>query len=235
MSSRKDSQPARGQVSHLPQAKRVLIVDDHPMTRRGLAELIGEERDLTVCGEADNVGSAVEAMKRLQPDLVLVDITLPGKSGLALLKEVPLWAPAARALVLSMHDESLYAERVLRAGGHGYIMKNAGGERLLEAIRRVLTGNTYVSAQVSSRIVDSFAGRSSQSSESALSRLTDREFDVFQLIGQGLATAEIGQRLHLSPKTIDSHRLHIKQKLKLDSLPSLMRFAVRWAATQEMI
>jgi DNA-binding NarL/FixJ family response regulator len=215
--------------------RRILIVDDHPMTRRGLTELINQEADLTVCGEADTAVRALELMKTVKPDLALVDITLPRKSGLELIKDIRLWAPSVVVLVLSMHDESLYAERVLRAGGHGYIMKNEGGEKLLQAIRQVLTGKTYVSEGVSGRIVDTFAGRRKGANDSSLGLLTDREFEVFQLIGQGLPTAAIGERLHLSPKTVDSHRLHIKEKLNLQSLPELMRYAVRWAATEEMI
>lgn len=218
-----------------PHRRRILIVDDHPMTRRGLMELIKHEPDLTVCGEADTATQALEAVKNLKPDLALVDITLPRKSGLVLIKDIRLWAPSVYVLALSMHDESLYAERVLRAGGHGYIMKNEGGEKLLGAIRHVLEGKTYVSEGVSGRIVENFAGRRKDSGPTTLSRLTDREFEVFQLIGQGLPTAEIGERLHLSPKTVDSHRLHIKEKLKLHNLPELMRYAVRWAATEEMI
>lgn len=216
--------------------RRIFLVDDHPVTRRGLRELINQEPDLVVCGEEEGAARALEAIKALKPDLALVDITLPRQSGLVLVKDLRLWTPEVYVLVLSMHDESLYAERVLRAGGHGYIMKNEGGDRLLEAIRHVLGGNTYVSTGVSSRIVDAFAGRRKEAAEEgAMGRLTDREFEVFQLIGQGLPTAVIGERLHLSPKTVDSHRLHIKEKLRLHSLPELMRYAVRWAATEETI
>lgn len=215
--------------------RRIFLVEDHPITRRGLAELINHEPDLLVCGEADTAANALEEIKKLKPDLALVDITLPKRSGLTLLKDIRLWTPNVYILVLSMHDENLYAERVLRAGGHGYIMKDEGGEKLLGAIRQVLGGKTYVSDRVSTRIVDAFAGRSKSTESSTVGRLTDREFEVFQLLGQGLPTAEIGRRLHLSPKTVDSHRLHIKEKLQLSSLPELMRYAVRWAATEEML
>jgi DNA-binding NarL/FixJ family response regulator len=222
--------------SNVKEEKRqVYIVEDHPITRRGLVALINQEADLAVCGEADNATRAIDEIKTLKPDLALIDITLPRKSGLVLLKDIRLWTPSVRVLVLSMHDESLYAERVLRAGGHGYIMKNEGGDILLQAIRQVLDGKTYVSEGVSRNIVDAFAGRRKDAEGSTVGRLTDREFEVFQLLGQGLPTAEIGQRLHLSPKTVDSHRLHIKEKLQLRSLPELMRYAVRWAATEEMI
>jgi len=213
----------------------VFIVDDHPITRRGLTQLINAEPDLKVCGESDNAITGLEDIKRIKPDIVLVDITLPRRSGLMLVKDIRLWVPSTYVLALSMHDESLYAERVLRAGGHGYIMKNEGGDKLLQAMRRVLDGVTYVSEGISRKIVDTFAGRRKDSGNSTVGHLTEREFEVFQLLGQGLPTAEIGKRLHLSPKTVDSHRLHIKEKLQLHSLPELMRYAVRWAATEEMI
>lgn len=215
--------------------KRIFIVDDHPMTRRGLKDLINHEADLSVCGDVESANKALDAIKTLRPDLALVDITLPRKNGLLLVKDIRLWVPSVYVLALSMHDENLYAERVLRAGGHGYIMKNEGGEKLLAAIRQVLGGKTYVSEDVAVRIVDTFAGRRKDEGDTTLGQLTDREFEVFQLIGQGLPTAEIGQRLHLSPKTVDSHRLHIKDKLHLHTLPELMRYAVRWAATEETI
>ena len=215
--------------------RRIFIVEDHPITRRGLVELINQEADLVVCGEADLASRALEQIKALKPNLAVVDITLPRKSGLELIKDIRLWVPSVQILVLSLHDENLYAERVLKAGGNGYIMKNEGGETLLRAIRAVLRGQTYVSDNVSRRIVDTFAGRGRQAGDATLGRLTEREVEVFQLIGQGLPTADIGQRLHLSPKTVDSHRLHIKEKLQLHSLPELMRYAVRWAATEDMI
>ena len=215
--------------------RRVFIVDDHPITRRGLTDLINHEPDLVVCGEADSAAPALEEVKRLKPDLALVDITLPRRSGLILVKDIQVWSPTVRVLVLSMHDESLYAERVLRAGGSGYIMKNEGGDKLLQAIRQVLDGDTYLSEGVSRRIIASVAGHRKAGAKLALSSLTDREFEVFQLIGLGLPTVEIGKRLHVSPKTVDSHRLHIKEKLNLQNLPELMRHAVRWAATEEMI
>ncbi|HUA38870.1 MAG TPA: response regulator transcription factor [Candidatus Sulfopaludibacter sp.] len=215
--------------------RRIFVVEDHPITRHGLVTLINQEADLQVCGEADDAVRSLETIKTLKPDMVLVDITLPRKSGLELIKELRLWIPKAHVLVLSMHDEKLYAERVLRAGGHGYIMKSEGGEKLLQVIRHVLAGKTYVSEAVASWIVDAFAGRRKNGSDSSLGLLTDREFEVFQLLGQGLPSTEIGQRLHLSPKTVDSHRLHIKEKLNLHSLPELMRYAVRWAATEERL
>jgi DNA-binding NarL/FixJ family response regulator len=215
--------------------KRVLIVDDHPMTRRGLVALIDSEPDLSVCGEAGNAREALEAAKNLNADLALVDITLPGQSGLALIKDFRLWVPELYILVLSMHDEDLYAERVLRAGGHGYIMKSEGGAELLQAIRHVLGGATYLSQKVSGKIVNAYVGRGKKMGDAAVGQLSEREFEVFQLMGQGLPTTEMGRRLHLSPKTVDTHRLHIKEKLRVKSVPELVRYAVRWTTSEEIL
>jgi len=215
--------------------KKVLIVDDHPMTRYGLVQLIKHEPDLVVCGEADSAQKAMSLLKPAAPDLVLADITMGGKSGLEFIKDMQALHPNIPVLVLSMHDETIYAERVLRSGGRGYIMKSEGGTKVLQAVRRVLAGGIYVSDKLSSAILDGFAGRRSQPANSALSELTDREFETFQLIGRGLTTQEIAVQLHISPKTVDTHRLHIKEKLNLRSLPELMKHALRWAATQEMI
>ena len=215
--------------------KRILIVDDHPMTRRGLVELINTEPDLSVCGEASNARDALEAAKSLNPDLALVDITLPGQSGLILIRDLRLWVPSLHILVLSMHDEDLYAERVLRAGGHGYIMKNEGGAELLQAIRQVLGGATYLSQKVSGKIVNAYVGRGKKMGDAAVGQLSEREFEVFQLMGQGLPTTEMGRRLHLSPKTVDTHRLHIKEKLRVKSVPELVRYAVRWTTSEEIL
>jgi DNA-binding NarL/FixJ family response regulator len=215
--------------------RRIFIVEDHPMTRRGLNGLINNESDLMVCGEAGSAAQALEGIKQHKPHLALVDITLPHRSGLLLVKDIRLTCPDVYVLVISMHDESLYAERVLHAGGHGYLMKDQGGLKLLDAIRQVLEGKTCVSEGVSRGIIDSFSGRRKHKGSQFLSQLTEREFQVFQLIGQGLPTAEIGRRLQLSPKTVDSHRLHIKEKLNVQNLPELMRYAVRWAATEETI
>lgn len=215
--------------------RRILMIDDHPITRRGLAEMINHERDLEICGEAEDAAMGLEAIATLQPDLVLVDLTLPRKSGLTLIKEIRVQYPSVLILALSMHDESIYAERVLRSGAQGYIMKNVGGVKLLKAIRQILDGQIYVSEKMSSKILNVFAGQRQGLTDSPVARLTDREFEVFQLLGQGLRASEIGERLHLSSKTIDTHRLHIKEKLQLKSLPELMKYAVRWAATEEMI
>lgn len=212
--------------------KRILIVDDHPMMRQGLAQLIALEADLAVCGEAENAGAALDAIGAQKPDLVLVDISLPGKNGLELIKDFQAVQPELPVLVISMHDESLYAERVLRAGGRGYIMKQEGGKKLMQAIRQVLDGKIYVSEKMSAEILEMFSGRRSGVESSPLERLTDREFEIFQLIGQGQGTRDIAEKLHLSVKTVDVHRANIKAKLKLESASELIRFAVRWTESQ---
>ena len=211
----------------------ILVVDDHPMMRQGLAALINNEPDLTVCCEAESAGQAMDAIALRKPDLVLADITLPDKSGLELIKDIQAMHPGLRVLVVSMHDESLYAERVLRAGGRGYVMKQEGGKRLMEGIRRVLAGDVYVSDKMSKRILEIFTGQRSTSTGSPVERLTDREFEVFQLIGEGKATRDIAGKLHLSVKTVEVHRLHIKEKLELTDSTSLIRYAVRWIETQK--
>jgi DNA-binding NarL/FixJ family response regulator len=212
--------------------KRILIVDDHPMMRQGLAQLIGAEKDLSVCGEVENAEQALDAIKPLKPDLVLADISLPGKNGLELIKDFQTIQPELPVLVISMHDESLYAERVLRAGGRGYIMKQEGGKKLMDAIRQVLEGKIYVSEKMSADILEIFSGRRANSESSPVEKLTDREFEVFQLIGQGKDTRDIAEQLHLSTKTVDVHRTNIKNKLKLKSAAELIHFAVRWSESE---
>jgi DNA-binding NarL/FixJ family response regulator len=212
--------------------KRLLLVDDHPMMREGLALLISQEADLEVCGQGDTAHAALELIGQTSPDLVLADITLPDKNGLELIKDVQAMFPGTAVLVISMHDESLYAERVLRAGGRGYIMKQEGGKKLMEAIRQVLNGKIYLSDKMSANILEVFSGGRAESS-SPVGRLTDREFEVFQMIGDGLDVREIAERLHLSVKTIEVHRTNIKQKLKLKSVGDLIRHAVRWIESKE--
>ena len=212
--------------------KRLLIVDDHPMMRTGLAQLIDNEKDLKVCAEADNARQAMDFALSLALDLILLDISLPDKNGLELIKDIRALKPGLPILVVSMHDESLYAERVLRAGGRGYIMKQEGGKKLLQAIRQVLSGQIYVSEKMSAGILESFSGRHTEGPVSLVQQLSDREFEVFQLIGQGESTREIATHLHLSVKTVEVHRLNIKKKLKLQTATDLVRHAVRWLETE---
>jgi DNA-binding NarL/FixJ family response regulator len=212
--------------------KRLLVVDDHPMMRTGLAQLIDNEGDLKVCAEADNAGQALNAVAKQKFDLALVDISLPDKNGLELIKDLRTLNPALPILVVSMHDEIIYAERVLRAGARGYIMKQEGGQKFLQAIRRVLAGQVFVSEKMSARILENISGTAAQNSISPVRRLSDREFEVFQLIGQGVGTSDIATRLHLSVKTVEVHRANIKQKLGLATGTELVRFAVRWLDSQ---
>ena len=214
---------------------RVLVVDDHPMTRYGIVRLIEQEPDLVVCGEAENASRALAAVKALKPQVVLADLTMPGGEGLEFIKDVRSLHPEIAVLVVSMHDEALYAERALRAGARGYIMKNEGGEKLVEAVRQVLQGKTYVSENMSGKVLEIFSGRRRRTDDTTIGKLTDREFEVFRLLGQGLTTREIGQQLRLGTKTVETHRLHVREKLGLKSGPALINYAVRWAGTQELI
>ncbi len=211
--------------------RRVLLIDDHPFMRAGLGQLIDSQPDLVVGGEAGNPAEALQALARQRPDLILTDLTMPGRSGLEFIKDLRAAHPEIPILVVSMHDEAVYAERVLRAGARGYIMKEAGGENLLGAIRQVLRGEVYVSQKMSARILDDLSARRPRGSNSPIERLTDREFEVFQLIGQGKGTREIAAELHLSPKTVDVHRSHVKEKLGLRDATALIRHAVRWVET----
>ena len=212
---------------------RVMIVDDHPMTRDGLLHLINREPDIVVAWEAENAEQALEIAVAEQPDLALVDITLPDKSGIDLIKDLKAVRPDLKILVISMHDESLYAERALRAGARGYITKQEGGAKLMQAIRQVLDGRIYVSERTSARIVEIFSGQSTGGTQSPVAQLSDREFEIFQLIGEGLSASEIGDRLHISAKTVEAHRVNIKTKLKLGTAAELISYAARWSASKQ--
>lgn len=207
--------------------KRILIVDDHPMTREGLREVINREMDLTVCSEAANASQALEAVQKLGPDLVLTDITLPGRSGLELVKDLKTLQPQLKILALSMHEESLYAERMLRAGANGYITKQQPAEELVKAIRMVFEDHIYVSKEVSESIVRRFSGQQPKS-QSPVEILTDREFEIFQLLGKGVAIKEIAGQLRVSAKTVAVHNANIRRKLNLGNSAQLIRFAVQW-------
>ena len=212
--------------------KKVLLVDDHPLMRRGQADLLEREADLTVCGEAGTARAAMEAIAKLQPDIVLVDMALPDKDGLELIKDIQALHPGLPVLAMSMQDESLYASRVLRAGGRGYVMKGDAPELLATAIRTVLSGQVALSPRMSAKMLESMVGPAGQAGEGPEAKLSDRELEVLRLFGGGWSTDEIAKRLHLSAKTVDVHRAHIKEKLGLKATPEFQRFAIRWVATQ---
>lgn len=213
-----------------PGLLRVVIVDDHPIVRKGLTELINQEPGMTVCGESDTADGGLARIREDHPDVAIVDLTLGMDSGLQLVKTLNASQPDVRVLILSMHDETLHAERALAAGASGYIMKNEAAKNLLGAIRCVASGKTYVSPQMSERIVARVTGRHGTRVESVpFERLTDREREVFALMGRGLETREVAERLDLSVKTIETYHARIKEKLGLRSGHELVRAAVEWA------
>lgn len=211
-----------------PAIKRILVVDDHPVVRQGIKHLLEHEPDLRICAEAESAGEALQALQKHKPDLVLVDISLKGTDGLELTKWIRAQNKKLPILVLSMHDESLYADRVLRAGAHGYLMKAEVADKIVTAVRKVLRGEIYLSERVGQSILHEVTGRGSPADESPIRRLSDRELEVFRLIGQGHGTREIAGLLHLSVKTIETYRANIKDKLGLASATQLVRFAAHW-------
>jgi DNA-binding NarL/FixJ family response regulator len=212
--------------------KKIVVVDDHPMSREGIVAWILSEPGWEVSCQAETAEQALDSVIRTKPDVVVTDITLPEKSGLDLVRDIHAVAPEVRILVVSMHDERLYAERVLRAGGHGYVTKQAKGEAIVEAIRRILSGQVYVSRDLSQQILETFANKNSAAGICRVGQLTDREFEVFQLAGQGLPSAQIARRLQLSIKTVQAHRANIKVKLQIKTTPELISYAASWLAHQ---
>jgi DNA-binding NarL/FixJ family response regulator len=213
---------------------RILLVDDHRMVLNGYALMLGAESDLSVCGAAATTAEALAVFEREQPDLVVTDITLPGRNGLDLIKDLRALHPEVKILVCSMHDETLYAERALRAGAKGYVMKDADGPTFLAAIRRVLGGQLYLSEKLASRVLDAFAGARPRGSSSPLEKLSDREFEVFRLFGEGKTAKEIAAQINLSPKTVSVHRDHIKEKLGFATSAEMIREAVRYVETEHL-
>jgi DNA-binding NarL/FixJ family response regulator len=204
----------------------VVLIDDHSIVRQGLASLIDAEADLTVLGEADGVQAALEVIRRTRPRVAVVDISLREGDGLELIRQMTSELPDVLPLVLSMHDESVYAERALRAGARGYVRKVAAAQTLLEAIRRVLAGEVYVSESVAASMLNRVAGTRRPEQLSPLERLSDREVQVLRLIGRGLSNREIAEELFISVKTVEAHREHVKQKLNLGSAGDLLRYAI---------
>src|SRR5580692_7819695 len=214
---------------------RVLLVDDHPIVRQGLALLIDREADLSVCGEAEGSHTAFHAISTLRPDIVVLDISLSGPDGLDVLKEIRTKTTNLPVLILTMHDESIYAERAMRAGANGYIMKQEATEKVLVAIRRILGGGVYLSERLTSTMLQQFVRGASPAKTAApvmtspLVNLTDRELEVFRLIGSGHSTRQIADELHLSVKTIESYQAHIKEKLALRNARELVQHAIEWS------
>lgn len=211
---------------------RILIVDDHPVVRNGLRMLIDDEPDLVVCGEAADADEAIRVLDAVKPDLVIIDLSLKGSSGLELIKRIKSRHCDSKMLVSSMFDESLYAERVLNAGALGYVSKQEAMEKVIEAIRCVLSGRVYLSAAMSDRMLHRLARDQKAPERSSVETLSDRELEVFEMIGRGRATAEIAAQLHLSVKTVETHREKIKAKLAIKTAAELNQHAVRWVLEQ---
>jgi DNA-binding NarL/FixJ family response regulator len=208
--------------------KRIMVVDDHPIVRQGLALLINREPDMVVCGEAEEAMGALHVLSSARPDLLILDISLNGPDGIDLLKNLRTTHPTLPVLILSMHDELIYAERVLRAGANGYIMKQEATEKVLVAVRRILSGEVYVSQRISDQMLRHYITGSGVVRSSSVSDLSDRELEVFRLIGDGHGTRQIAEELHVSVKTVESYQAHIKEKLSLRSARELMQHAVQW-------
>lgn len=225
--------PKSPESSTTRRKNRVLIVDDHPIVRQGLRRLIEQEEDLTVCGEAETTREAKAAIRELKPDVVIVDISLKQGDGIELVKDARAHYPALPLLVLSMHDESIYAERMLSAGANGYIMKQAASDQFLVALRRVLEGGIYVSEVVGNSMIQKFASGGAYISANPIDRLSNRELQILHMIGRGLSTRQAAEALNLSVKTVESHRQRIKRKLNLSTGSQLVQYAVNWFSGRE--
>jgi DNA-binding NarL/FixJ family response regulator len=211
---------------------RIFVVDDHPIMRRGYGALLSREHDMEVCGEAGSAEEAIEHLPELKPDIAIVDISMEGMNGIELIKRLTSLVPDMPILVVSMHDEMLYAERALRAGARGYIMKKEVDATVVKAIRRILHGGFYLSDRMSNQMMMQYQGGAQEASKSPIERLSDRELEVFELLGRGLSTRDIAEALHISPKTVETHRGRIKNKLALNNSTELLQRAVQW--TQEV-
>lgn len=217
------------------QVSRVMIVDDHPMVRHGLAELIAEEEDFEVCGEASGAAEALRVAKETKPDMAVIDLSLKDGDGIALIQQLRSMLSGVRMLVSSMHDETLFAERALHAGAMGYINKQEATSAVLDALRQIRAGKLYLSRRMADRMLTHIVDYDRDSSKDPIERLSNRELQVFGLIGQGLATREIADHLHLSIKTIETHRASIKRKLNLETASELTRRAVQWVLEEQKL
>jgi DNA-binding NarL/FixJ family response regulator len=225
------SQP--GAANGKRKARRVLIVDDHPIVRQGLCRIMESEEDLTVCGEAETARDARTAIKELNPDVVIADLSLKQGDGIELVRDIRAHYPQLPILVLSMHDETIYAERMLSAGANGYIMKQAASEQFLISLRRVLDGGIYVSEAVGNNMIEKFATGGASVSANPIDRLSNRELQIVHMIGKGMSTRETAHSLNLSIKTVESHRQRIKRKLNLTTGTQLVQYAVNWFTGRE--
>lgn len=229
------STTSKAQGNQAVAKKRILVVDDHPIVRQGLALLINREPDLVVCGEAEDAVGAMHVLASANPDILIVDISLNGPDGIDLLKNIRLTHPSLPVLILSMHDELIYAERALRAGANGYIMKQEATENVLVAARRILNGEIYVSTRIANQMLRHYITGSGTLRNSSIADLSDRELEVFRLIGEGHGTRQIAEELHLSIKTVESYQAHIKEKLSLRSARELMQRAIQWNMNEKAV
>jgi DNA-binding NarL/FixJ family response regulator len=228
MKARRPPQP------HADKKKKILIVDDHSVVREGLATVINQQPDLMVCAQADSAAKALSIIPAAMPDAAIVDISLEGRSGLELIKDLKARHPDLPVMALSMHDETLYAERALRAGARGYVMKKESTHDMVTGLRRVLEGGFHVSERMASRILRQYANHEPATPRSPVELLSDRELEVFQFIGQGVGTRQIAERLHLSMKTVSCYRQNIKTKLNLKNASELVSHAIHWASRQQV-
>jgi len=213
-------------------AKRVLIVDDHPVLREGLAMIINGERDMTVCGEAEDVCDALDSIGRLRPDIAIIDLSLENGDGIGLIKDIRARFPGTRMLVLTIHGDSSYAERAIRAGAHGYVTKRESGRTVIHAARRVLAGEMYLNEHMVTEFLRGFSADHG-GTICPVRRLSDREFEIFRLIGQGFSPSQIAETLHLSVRTVEVHRAHIRKKLTLKNASALRQYAIEWSHGQQ--
>lgn len=213
---------------------RIYIVDDHPLVRQGLSQIVASEADMEICGEAEDSPAAIRGVGEANPDAIIVDISLKGANGLELIKNLKAIHEDIPILVFSMHDETIYAQRALRAGAKAYVMKKESPSKVVDAIRKIIQGEIYVSPSVADQVLHQIVSGPGNFSTSPVDRLTDRELEVVQLIGRGLSSREVAESLHLSVKTIESHRAHVKEKLSLRNATELVQFSVQWVDQQVM-
>ena len=227
----KPTRQTKRETKDLPPPKRILVVDDHPLFRKGLEQLINDAGDgLAVSAQAGNAADAMDVLRKTKPDLVIVDVSLPGANGIELIKNIRAEFPKLPVLTLSMHDESLYALRAIRAGAQGYVMKEEASENVITAITEILAGRPYLSREMSAKLIINFAGGNAQLNPT--DKLSDRELEILELIGKGRDVREIARALHISAKTVETHRAHIKEKLHLKNARQVARYAVQWVTAK---